>query len=54
MVTGRLHALKTVPAEREELFSYHADARGSVVAITDPSGAVVASYRYDAFGAPCR
>ena len=54
MVTGRLQALKAVPAEREELFSYHTDAAGSVVAITDPSGAVVASYRYDAFGAPCR
>ncbi|MBF4508909.1 MAG: RHS repeat-associated core domain-containing protein, partial [Aeromicrobium sp.] len=34
-----------------ELFSYHTDAAGSVVAITGPSGAVVAEYRYDAFGA---
>ncbi|HSQ22662.1 MAG TPA: RHS repeat-associated core domain-containing protein, partial [Coriobacteriia bacterium] len=34
-----------------ELFSYHTDAQGSVVAITNPTGSVVASYRYDAFGA---
>jgi RHS repeat-associated protein len=34
-----------------ELFSYHTDAAGSVVAITGPSGAVVAEYQYDAFGA---
>ncbi|HSQ21441.1 MAG TPA: RHS repeat domain-containing protein [Coriobacteriia bacterium] len=34
-----------------ELFSYHTDAQGSVVAITNPSGSVVARYRYDAFGA---
>ncbi|MBN2840765.1 MAG: RHS repeat-associated core domain-containing protein, partial [Coriobacteriia bacterium] len=31
--------------------SYHTDAQGSVVAITNPTGSVVARYSYDAFGA---
>ncbi|MDP2299083.1 MAG: RHS repeat-associated core domain-containing protein, partial [Actinomycetota bacterium] len=31
-------------------YAYHTDAQGSVVALTDPAGNVVASYRYDAFG----
>ncbi|CAI8769310.1 hypothetical protein [Methylocaldum szegediense] len=29
---------------------YHADALGSVVAVTNAAGAVTASARYDAFG----
>jgi RHS repeat-associated protein len=32
-------------------YAYHTDAAGSVTALTDPAGTVVASYRYDAFGA---
>ena len=45
-------ALERTPAGAPaELFSYHTDAAGSVVAITGPSGAVVAEYQYDAFGA---
>jgi RHS repeat-associated protein len=32
-------------------YAYHTDAFGSVVAITSPSGAVVASYAYDPYGA---
>jgi len=31
-------------------YAYHTDALGSVVAITSPSGAVVASYAYDPYG----
>ncbi|HSQ21439.1 MAG TPA: RHS repeat-associated core domain-containing protein [Coriobacteriia bacterium] len=42
---------RTTPGASAELFSYHTDAAGSVVAITNPTGSVVARYRYDAFGA---
>ncbi|MDO8880667.1 MAG: RHS repeat-associated core domain-containing protein [Coriobacteriia bacterium] len=31
-------------------YAYHCDAQGSVVALTNPAGTVVARYRYDAFG----
>ncbi|MCK8114327.1 RHS repeat-associated core domain-containing protein [Anaerosoma tenue] len=31
-------------------YAYHTDALGSVVAITSPSGAVVATYAYDPYG----
>jgi RHS repeat-associated protein len=33
-------------------FYYHTDVRGSVVRLTDPSGAVVESYTYDVYGQP--
>jgi hypothetical protein len=33
---------------------YLADRLGSVIAITDPSGAMVTRYRYDPEAAPCR
>ncbi|MBN2848467.1 MAG: RHS repeat-associated core domain-containing protein, partial [Coriobacteriia bacterium] len=42
---------RTTPGAPAEVLSYHTDAQGSVVAITDPTGSIVASYRYDAFGA---
>jgi len=35
-----------------ERFSYHADGLGSTVALTDQTGTVVESYRYDTFGQP--
>ncbi|MBN2848469.1 MAG: hypothetical protein JXP72_08490, partial [Coriobacteriia bacterium] len=40
---------RTAPGAPAELFSYHTDAQGSVVAITNPTGSVVARYSYDAF-----
>ena len=46
-------ALERTPAGAPaELFSYHTDAAGSVVAITNPTGSVVARYRYDALNRP--
>ncbi|MBI5241086.1 MAG: hypothetical protein HY926_11485 [Elusimicrobia bacterium] len=33
-------------------YYYHADALGSVVALTDDSGSVVETYQYQAFGRP--
>jgi RHS repeat-associated protein len=45
-------ALEVVsPSGTSTLYDYHTDAAGSVVALTNESGEVVASYRYDAFGA---
>ena len=32
------------------MYYYHADGLGSIIALTDSTGAVVQSYRYDAFG----
>ncbi len=33
-----------------QLYCYHADDLGSIIALTDSTGSVVQSYRYDAFG----
>ncbi|MBI4354047.1 MAG: RHS repeat protein, partial [Candidatus Omnitrophica bacterium] len=33
-------------------YSFHADALGSILALTDSRGQVIESYRYDAFGTP--
>jgi RHS repeat-associated protein len=33
-------------------FTYHRDAQGSIVALTEAAGALVEQYRYDAYGAP--
>jgi RHS repeat-associated protein len=42
----------TRPGIPAATYSYHTDSQGSVVAITDDGGGLVASYAYDAFGAP--
>ena len=45
-------ALEVVrPGQAAVTYAYHTDALGSVVAITSPSGVVVASYAYDPYGA---
>jgi len=33
-----------------QIYSYHADALGSIIAITDRQGNIVQRYRYDAWG----
>ncbi|MBN2847739.1 MAG: RHS repeat-associated core domain-containing protein, partial [Coriobacteriia bacterium] len=42
---------RTAPGAPAEVLSYHTDAQGSVAAITNPTGSIVARYSYDAFGA---
>ena len=41
----------TRPGQAAVTYAYYTDALGSVVAITSPSGAVVATYAYDPYGA---
>jgi RHS repeat-associated protein len=43
-------ALTKGSGEAAVTYAYHTDAQGSVVALTNPAGTVVARYRYDAFG----
>ncbi len=48
---GRLVAQEQDPiSDTAELLWYHHDAQGSVVALSDDSGAVRAAYRYDEYG----
>jgi RHS repeat-associated protein len=43
-------SMRRAAAGGDEIYYYHTDALGSVTELTDAAGAVMQSYRYDAFG----
>ncbi|MGB4580308.1 MAG: hypothetical protein WBI91_00345, partial [Coriobacteriia bacterium] len=47
-----LETIVTAPSQQPVSFAYLCDGAGSVIALTDSNGAVVATYAYDPWGAP--